>query len=285
MSRVNKGELVEPPDARSNRLSDVPVAPESRGPYDAVCELVAAEDLSVVFQPIIRMDDGSLFAYEALVRCRVAAYSSPPDLFSKAVESGSAGELGRMIREIAVPLSSGIPIFLNVHPDELQTGWLVRPDDPIFMHDHEVYLEVTESVPLTHFELCRSVLSEVRARGGVHLVVDDLGAGYSNLKRIADLDPKVVKLDRDLIADVHQSKRQCQLVAGVVKLCVDLGAVVVAEGIETGDEYAALRDTGVHYAQGFLFARPGFPMPDVTWPPPPPTDPVSNPMPPTMRWP
>lgn len=277
--------LVDARESRSNRLSDVPVAPESAGPYKAVCELIAAEDLSVVFQPIIRMDDGSLFAYEALVRCRVAEYASPPELFRMAVRSGSAGELGRMIREIAVPLSSGIPLFLNVHPDELQTGWLVRPDDPIFMHDHEVYLEVTESVPLTHFELCRSVLSEVRARGGVHLVVDDLGAGYSNLKRIADLDPKVVKLDRDLVADVHLSKRQCQLVAGVVKLCVDLGAVVVAEGIETADEYAALRDTGVHYAQGFLFARPGFPMPDVRWPPPPPTEPVSNPTPPTVRWP
>jgi EAL domain-containing protein (putative c-di-GMP-specific phosphodiesterase class I) len=129
------------------------------------------------------------------------------------------------------------------------------------------------------------VLSEVRARGGVHLVVDDLGAGYSNLKRIADLEPKVVKLDRELIAAIHQSKRQCQLIAGVVKLCVDLGAVVVAEGIETGDEYAALRDTGVHYAQGFLFARPGFPMPDISWPPPSPAEPISYPTPPTVRWP
>jgi EAL domain-containing protein (putative c-di-GMP-specific phosphodiesterase class I) len=252
----------------------------------AVCEFVAPEDLSVVFQPIIHMDDGHLFAYEALVRCRVPAYASPPDLFQKASDSGFAGQLGRMIREIAIPLSSGKPLFLNVHPDELTTGWLVRPDDPIFAHDHEVYLEITESVPLTHFDLCRSVLSEVRARGGVHLVVDDLGAGYSNLKRIADLEPKVVKLDRDLIVDLHQSRRQCQLVAGVVKLCVDLGAVVVAEGIECADEYSALLDTGAHYAQGFLFARPGFPMPDITWPPPPPTvAPSSARVPPTVRWP
>ena len=273
-------------DSRSNRLSDVPVAPGMHAPLVAVCEIVAAEDLSVVFQPIIHMDDGRLFAYEALVRCRVPAYSSPPDLFQRASEAGSAGELGRMIREIAVPLSTGKPLFLNVHPDELTTGWLVRPDDPIFAHDHDVYLEITESVPLTHFDLCRSVLAEVRTRGGVHLVVDDLGAGYSNLKRIADLEPKVVKLDRELVAGVHLSKRQCQLVQGVVKLCVDLGAVVVAEGIECGDEYSALLDTGAHYAQGFLFARPGFPMPDISWPPPPPSlPPSSRGAPPTVRWP
>jgi EAL domain-containing protein (putative c-di-GMP-specific phosphodiesterase class I) len=220
---------------------------------------VAAEDLSVVFQPIVHMDDGRVFAYEALVRCSVPAYASPPDLFQRASESGSAGELGRIIREIAVPLSSGNPLFLNVHPDELMTGWLVRPDDPIFAHDHDVYLEITESVPLTHFELCRSVLSE----------------------------PKVVKLDRELIVDMHLSRRQCQLIAGVVKLCVDLGAVVVAEGIECADEYNALLDTGAHYAQGFLFARPGYPMPHVTWPPlPPPTTPPSaGRAPPTIRFP
>ncbi|HEX7668058.1 MAG TPA: hypothetical protein VF395_00660, partial [Polyangiaceae bacterium] len=67
-------------DTRSNRLSDVPVAAGLCAPLVAVCEIVAAEDLSVVFQPIIHMDDGQLFAYEALVRCRVAAYTSPPDL-------------------------------------------------------------------------------------------------------------------------------------------------------------------------------------------------------------
>ena len=76
------------------------------------------------------------------------------------------------------------------------------------------------------------------------------------------------------------------LPAAVVKLCVDLGAVVVAEGIECADEYSALLDTGAHYAQGFLFARPGYPMPDVTWPPPPPTSlPPSGGSPATVRWP
>lgn len=274
-------------DSKSNRLSDVPLGPGSRKHLAAVCEIVAPEDLSVVFQPIIRMDDGRLFAYEALVRCRVPAYSSPPDLFQKAIEMGTAGELGRMIREIAIPLATGRPLFLNVHPDELRTGWLVRPDDPIFAHDHDVYLEITESVPLSHFDLCKSILTEVRERGGVHLVVDDLGAGYSNLKRIADLEPKVVKLDRELVAGIHLSRRQCQLVAGVVDLCVDLGATVVAEGIECGDEYAALRDAGAHYGQGYLFARPGFPMPRVTWPPPLPEGPPpsSGEAPPTVRWP
>lgn len=233
----------------------------------ALGQMVDADDLSVVFQPIISLGHGRLFAYEALVRCASDEFRSPPQLFERAVATGCAGRLGRMIREIAIPLCSGVPLFVNVHPGELNESWLVRPDDPLFSHDDEVYVEVTESVPLTHFELCLSVLHEVRSRGGVHLVVDDLGAGYSNLKRIADLEPKVVKLDRGLIMNIDGNTRQQQLVRSVVRLCVDLGASVVAEGIETESEFHAIRDTGAHYGQGYLFARPGFPMPEINWPP------------------
>lgn len=225
------------------------------------------DDLSVVFQPIVGLGTGTLLAHEALVRCRKPELKSPPVLFERAVSAGCVGRLGRMIREIAMPLAAGCPIFLNVHPQELQERWLVRPDDPIYQHDAEVFLEITESVPLTHYELCIDVLKEVRARSGVHLVVDDLGAGYSNLKRIVDLAPQVVKLDRGLVCGVDRSPRQRQLVSSVVRLCTDLHAVVVAEGIETEDELRALTDTGAHYGQGYLFARPAFPMPPVTWPP------------------
>jgi EAL domain-containing protein (putative c-di-GMP-specific phosphodiesterase class I) len=255
---------------RSNRLSDAPQAqgkPHGRDSYFAFQRLVSPNDLSVVFQPIVNMEDGKLFAYEALVRCGLVELQNPMILFERAVQVGCAGRLGRMIREIAVPLSAGKPVFLNVHPQELHEAWIVRPDDPVFSHDHIVYLEVTESMPLTHHELCMNVLGDLRSRANVELVVDDLGAGYSNLKRILDLEPKIVKLDRGLIVNLDKSARQRRLVSGVVRLCNDLGASVVAEGIETDDEFNALRDTGAHYGQGYLFARPAFPMPNVTWPP------------------
>jgi hypothetical protein len=67
---------------------------------------------------------------EALVRCRVACFT-PPGLFERALAERSTGRLGRAIREIAVPLCSGVPLFLNLRPSELEEGWLVRTDDPI----------------------------------------------------------------------------------------------------------------------------------------------------------
>ncbi|HEV8247500.1 MAG TPA: EAL domain-containing protein [Polyangiaceae bacterium] len=236
----------------------------------AMQKLVDADELTVVFQPIINMRTGRAFAYEALVRCSAPGLESPTALFERAVSFGCVGRLGRMIREIGMPLMTGLPLFVNVHPLELQEGWLVRPDDPIYLHDHDVFVEVTESVPLSHYELCLSVLKEMRARSGIHLVVDDLGAGYSNLKRIADLEPHVVKLDRGLIMGIERSRRQQQLVSSVVRLCTELGAKVVAEGIETNEEFLAIADTGAHFGQGYLFAKPAFPLPEVTWPPGPP---------------
>jgi EAL domain-containing protein (putative c-di-GMP-specific phosphodiesterase class I) len=130
----------------------------------------------------------------------------------------------------------------------------------MFFHDDPVYLEITESVPLSHYRHCHGVLNEVRGRG-ISLVIDDLGAGYSNLKYIADLAPKIVKLDRQLIVNLHKVTRLQKLVTSLVKLCEAQGARVVAEGIETLDELRAVIDTGAHYGQGFLFARPAFPAP------------------------
>ena len=235
----------------------------------AIQKIVAKEDLSVVFQPIVDMQTGKQFATEALVRCRRPELADPTTLFRHAVAGKCTGRLGRMIRDIAVPLCGGSPVFLNVHPNELSERWLVRPDDPIFLHDADVFLEITESVPFTHFQLCLDVLREVRHRSnGIHLVVDDLGAGYSNLGRIADLEPKVVKLDRELVTDLDKFARRRQLVSSVVRLCTELGASVVAEGIETQDECSAVCDTGVQYGQGYLFARPAFPFPRITWAPP-----------------
>jgi len=251
---------------RSNRLSDAPSAAGRLDESRFFGGVVKPSNLSVVFQPIVRLEDGKLFAYEALVRC-ASPRMSPVELFERAAAERSTGRLGRIIREIAVPMCGSTPLFVNLHPSELEEGWLVRPDDPIMSHDHDVYLEITESAPLTHFALCLSVLREVCSRLGAYLVVDDFGSGYSNLKHISDLEPRVVKLDRKLIEGLDRRPRQRKLVAATVRLCNELGALVVAEGIETNDEYLAASDCGAQCGQGYLFARPAFPMPEVAWPP------------------
>jgi EAL domain-containing protein (putative c-di-GMP-specific phosphodiesterase class I) len=220
-------------------------------------------DLSVVYQPIVSLQSTKPFAYEALVRSNSPHWINPPKLFDEAIQSRCVGALGRAIRELSTNHCPGAPLFLNVHPNEFDESWLVQPDDPIFTHDSQIYLEVTESVPLTHFAFCHSVLREIRGKG-VALAVDDLGAGYSNLKYIADLRPEMVKLDRTLIADLADDRRTQVLVRHIVQLCHELGARVVAEGIEQETEMKAVIDCGADFGQGYYFARPAYPAPGVS---------------------
>ena len=228
-------------------------------------QLVEAQ-MGVAFQPIVELGTRRLFAAEMLARCRMEALSSPAVLFERAETENATGRLGRLVRDVGFAIAPPVPLFLNLHPHELSERWIVRPDDPMNYHEHPLYLEITESAALDYFDLCRSALRELCSRTNAKLVVDDFGAGHSNLIRIAELEPAIVKLDRSLVMDVEQSPAKQKIIKHLVTLCEDLGAKVVAEGIETREELSVALDAGVHYGQGFLLARPGNPMPPHRWP-------------------
>ena len=227
---------------------------------------LTAEEIGVVFQPIVAIATGRTFAHEALVRCTRPEYKSPPVLFERASAEGACGQLGRLIRDNAFNTCGDVALFVNLHPDELHSRWLVQPDDPIGFHTKPVYIEVTETAAFTHFDLCLSVLKELCRRTHALLVIDDFGAGYSNLERVVDLEPAVIKLDLALTRDIHRHPRKQTVVRHMVNLCKDLGASVVAEGVETIDELKCVRDLGVDFAQGYLLARPATPAPTPDWP-------------------
>jgi EAL domain-containing protein (putative c-di-GMP-specific phosphodiesterase class I) len=241
---------------------------ESEAEADAASvRAIGPDDLDVVFQPIVSLLDGKVRAQEALVRCKVPAFKNPEVLFEHAVAELATGRLGRNIRQVTFQRIAGNDaLFLNIHPEELRSRWLIRPDDPMCLHAGELFLEITESAAISYYDLCRDVLKEICARTGAHLVVDDFGAGYSNLKRVVDLEPAIVKLDRELIRGIDENRRQQILVEQLVATCDALGASVVAEGIETRDELRAVQDAGVPLGQGYLFARPAFPVPPAQWP-------------------
>ena len=229
-----------------------------------VQEALEQQKLGVAFQPLVDLRRRSTFAFEVLVRSDAPEFPNALAVIEAAVEAKFMGQLGRALRRMAVEQCSKHALFINLHPDEFDEGWLVRPDDATAWHDHDVYLEVTESVPLTHYRYCHSVLREMRAKG-CKIAVDDLGAGYSNLKYIADLAPDIVKLDRELIQNLKVDTRLHVLVKSIVDLCAKQGARVVAEGIETKDELIAVVEAGAHFGQGYLLGRPGRDPVPVKW--------------------
>src|SRR5258707_14320367 len=103
---------------------------------------LTTSELKVVFQPIVDMATGQVFAHEALVRPLVPEYPNPPALFEAAERETACGRIGRLIREVAFATCGDIPLFVNLHPQELASRWLVQADDPLGFHTKRVYLEV-----------------------------------------------------------------------------------------------------------------------------------------------
>lgn len=222
--------------------------------------------MRVAFQPIVDLNTGRTFAYEALARCTLPPFASPAAMFERAAEEQACGRLGRVVRNVLFDACGSVPVFVNVHPQEASQRWLVQPTDPLFLHDSQVYLEVTEAAAFEAFDVCMHVLHEVRDRCGARIVVDDFGAGHSDLGRVLSLRPDVVKLDMSLIRDLNASPAKQRHVEEVVETCHKLGALVVAEGIETAEELAAVSQSGADFGQGYYLGRPLFYPQVAAWP-------------------
>jgi EAL domain-containing protein (putative c-di-GMP-specific phosphodiesterase class I) len=226
----------------------------------------AMATLWIAYQPIISWRRKTAFAYEALVRNEEPTLRSPPDLFEAAGRLGRLQELGRLVRDKVAHTLDHKPVegllFVNLHAMELDDDSLIAPDAPLSRHASRVVLEVTERAPLETIRDVTSRVAQLRALG-YRIAVDDLGAGYAGLTSFAHLEPEVVKVDMSLIRGIDKSAMKQKLLGSIVGLCRDLGIEIIAEGIETAAERDTLVSLGGDLCQGYLFARPDKPWPDI----------------------
>ena len=117
-------------------------------------------------------------------------------------------------------------------------------------------VELTEHVPVDDYELLVHCLAGFRA-AGILVAVDDAGAGYAGLQHLVSLCPEVLKLDRELALDIDLDPARRAMAASMVHFADEIGAVLVAEGIETQGALDTLRDLGIALGQGYHLARPG----------------------------
>ena len=108
-----------------------------------------------------------------------------------------------------------------------------------------------------HTFWCMSIANEYR-KHGFRMALDDFGAGFSGLNVLAEVKPDIVKFDMDLIRGIERRPTAFAIIQALTDLCHRLGIEVVAEGVETLDEFRTLKKCGIHLMQGYLFARPGF---------------------------
>lgn len=215
------------------------------------------------FQPILDAMSGTFFCYEALIRgpagepARDVLARVPPaasqrfDQVSHIAAVELAARLGLSTR---VSLNF-LPLGLQDSPEAIAS--VVAAARRCGLRPDQIVVEILER------EIIRdraAFLASVDGhRGdGVVFAIDDFGAGYAGLNLLADFQPEVVKLDMDLIRGIDSNGPRQAIVRGIVRTCLDLGIDVVAEGVETPDEYAWLREEGIALFQGNLIARPAF---------------------------
>lgn len=120
-----------------------------------------------------------------------------------------------------------------------------------------IIFEVTEGERVEDGPWLAEILREYK-RCGLLTAIDDFGAGYAGLTLLANFQPDLIKIDMELVRNVDRSKSRQVIVLGLVRICLDMGVKVIAEGIETAAERDFLMDAGIHLMQGYLFSRPAF---------------------------
>ena len=220
--------------------------------------------LAADFQPIVNLHTGETCGYEVLPRCLLEELAEPAELYARAMFEKTVGELGRAIRVIAVRECPSATLYLPLHPGELKDRHLIRPDDPICSHDAQIYFQLSQSsLSSVAFQLLR----ELATRGGIGIAIDNFGSGPATLKQLVDVSPSVVKIDRELLADIGRSARKQIVVRSIVTLCEQLGARILAKGLDTEVALETAMACGVVYGQGSVLGEPT-PMPAISiWPP------------------
>lgn len=228
----------------------------------------AMQSLWIAYQPILRGDTHEVFGYEALLRSEEPSLPHPGAVLDAAERLDRLDDLGRAIRALAARPMAENPdrgvLFVNLHPDDLMDSLLTDPQAPLTQIAKQVVLEITERSSLDKVKDVRGRIAALRELG-YRVAVDDLGAGYAGLTSFALLEPEIVKFDMSLVRDVHVTPTKQKLIRSMASVCKDMGMLIVAEGVETTEERDALVELGCDLFQGYRFAKPGRPFPEVKW--------------------
>jgi EAL domain-containing protein (putative c-di-GMP-specific phosphodiesterase class I)/GGDEF domain-containing protein len=222
-------------------------------------ETLRTGGLYIDYHPIVVTETQEIFGYEALARGTLKSMRRPEVMFEVAEQTDMIWELSRLCRNTAISgmkekLTKNQLLFINVDPhdftDPMFTDMDMDVPDP-----SRVVLEITERTAIRDYPKFRGRLSEFREKG-YRFAVDDAGSGYAGLGSIANLEPNFIKLDISLINCIDVNFIKQSLVEKMVGFGNDQNAMVIAEGVETAEEYETVKQLGVHLVQGFYLHPP-----------------------------
>ncbi len=231
----------------------------------------ARDEFELVYQPVIRLADQRITAFEALLRWRhpQRGLLAPAAFLPLAEEDGLIVPLGRWVVAAAVrqlarlrACSTGpapLAMCVNLSAEQLTDQELIpavhRALAEAGVPASALILEITETAMMRDVKAARAVLDALRG-AGMRIAVDDFGNGYSSLSYLRDFPLDFLKVDRSFISRIDAGPEEGALAHAIVKLADNLGLAPIAEGVERSEQADILRRWGCAFAQGYLFARP-----------------------------
>lgn len=225
--------------------------------------LLKSKDIRTLYQPIVDLRSKRIVGYEALTR---ALSDAPTEeaafLFASAREAGMVEKLDELCVETALKTAQTMgrdrKLFLNLNHETLIDAKIMKRLFALrgSIAYKNIVIEMTEQSILRSFDKVRDALLELKEKG-VSFAIDDVGGGAVSLRDVALLKPDYIKLDRSLIRQIDISTTKQQIVLSMILFSKGINAFTTAEGIETREEYEAVRMCGVNLGQGYYFAKPG----------------------------
>ncbi len=232
---------------------------------------IERQEFFLLYQPIVLLTTGQLTGFEALLRWRhpERGLVSPAEFIPIAEETGTIVPIGEWVLQEAVrqtrqwqrqfPWMCHLKLSVNLSGKQFTAANLIeRIIQTLHLtgfDPHNLKLEITETVLMENIETATEMLRQLRALG-VQLSIDDFGTGYSSLSYLHRLPINTLKVDRSFVGRMAEHNENLEIVRTIITLAKNLGLDVVAEGIETQDQVAQLRQLDCEYGQGYLFSKP-----------------------------
>lgn len=227
-------------------------------------DLVLAEGVAILYEPIVNLTTREMLGHEALVRGPwKSELHSPARLFQLAEETGLVFELDCLCRRTALRgargVEAGCKLFLNCLPtaihDPAFRGEVLRQTlEDLRLRPEDMVFEISERESIDNFSIFRDARDPYKDLG-FQIALDDTGVAYGSLEAVMELAPDFIKVDLSRVRGIDTDPPQQELLRALHVVADKLGGQIIAEGIETSEELETLQHLGIPYGQGSLFGR------------------------------